>query len=340
MSGQQQRLSGFVYAFAGAEDLAEFRDVVTRGIRSVVAADLASYTEVDLATGQASAPHDPVIDAAEPTAALGRLAHQHPLITRQEQHAESISDYLSARQFHALALYQEVYRPLEAEDQLAIILSVETPKVIGLALNRSKRGFSGRDRNTLDLLRPLLSNSYQRICARERATELLWQLCDGEAEQPVGVIALDRHRRIAFASDHVDRWLRSYFGTSRGANLPEALADWLSAKPAEATTKTAFENGRGRLEITLLPNAPSEPVLLELREHLHPSAGARLTTRERQIMELAASGAANKQIADQLRISQRTVANHLSSIYRKFGVKNRTAAAAAFNRLGSAPPSF
>ncbi|MEV6317850.1 LuxR C-terminal-related transcriptional regulator [Streptomyces sp. NPDC051776] len=48
-----------------------------------------------------------------------------------------------------------------------------------------------------------------------------------------------------------------------------------------------------------------------------------LTAREREIALLAVQGFTNKQIAEQLVLSSRTVGNHLYSIYQKLGMANR-----------------
>ena len=48
-----------------------------------------------------------------------------------------------------------------------------------------------------------------------------------------------------------------------------------------------------------------------------------LTTREIRIVELAANGKRNTEIAKELCVSTGTVANHLSNIYRKLGIRNR-----------------
>jgi DNA-binding NarL/FixJ family response regulator len=52
-----------------------------------------------------------------------------------------------------------------------------------------------------------------------------------------------------------------------------------------------------------------------------------LTKREMQILQLAASGLENGQIAAQLGVCSPTVKFHLSNVYRKLGLANRTAAA-------------
>jgi DNA-binding NarL/FixJ family response regulator len=51
-----------------------------------------------------------------------------------------------------------------------------------------------------------------------------------------------------------------------------------------------------------------------------------LTERESQVLQLLAHGLANKQIALRLAISEHTVKFHISSIYNKLGVANRTEA--------------
>lgn len=52
-----------------------------------------------------------------------------------------------------------------------------------------------------------------------------------------------------------------------------------------------------------------------------------LSSREKEVLGLVAEGLSNKQIGKKLFISERTVKNHLSSVYRKINVKDRTQAA-------------
>jgi len=51
-----------------------------------------------------------------------------------------------------------------------------------------------------------------------------------------------------------------------------------------------------------------------------------LTTREIEILKLMASGMANKQIAFRLKISEKTVRNHVSNMYEKLGIYDRAQA--------------
>ena len=52
----------------------------------------------------------------------------------------------------------------------------------------------------------------------------------------------------------------------------------------------------------------------------------RLTPRELEVLELLATGISTDEIAEELFITARTASTHLTSIYRKLGVKGRAAA--------------
>ena len=56
----------------------------------------------------------------------------------------------------------------------------------------------------------------------------------------------------------------------------------------------------------------------------------KLTTRQRQVLELASRGLANKEIARELNISKHTVKNYFYAIFKKLNVTNRYAAARIF----------
>ncbi|MEZ0293074.1 MAG: response regulator transcription factor, partial [Solirubrobacteraceae bacterium] len=63
-------------------------------------------------------------------------------------------------------------------------------------------------------------------------------------------------------------------------------------------------------------------------------AGPALTEREREVLDLIAGGATNREIAEQLFLSPHTVKEHTSSLYRKLSVRNRAEAVQKAQRLG------
>lgn len=63
-------------------------------------------------------------------------------------------------------------------------------------------------------------------------------------------------------------------------------------------------------------------------------AGMKLTSREKEVLDLLMGGRTNKAIAQQLLISDFTVRDHVSSLLSKHGVGNRMALMVVVSRLG------
>ncbi len=164
-------------------DRVAFPQQTLRALARVVPADSYGYNEVDVQRKRLVAVLDPS-DArfANDAQLWAQYMHEHPVLrTYQQTHdgsAQKISDCLSQREFHRLALYQEVYRPLRTEDQWSIALPSSSSGIIGLTVNRSRLSFSERDRVLLNLLRLHLFYAYQHIEAatlRRNALALEYQ---------------------------------------------------------------------------------------------------------------------------------------------------------------------
>ena len=100
----------------------------------------------------------------------------------------------------------------------------------------------------------------------------------------------------------------------------------------------------------LLKGAPREDVFRAVRvvneggSLLEPAVASRfldsindpdaLTTRQQEVLKLIATGLLNKEIADRLYISERTVKFHVSEILAKLGAGNRTEAVAIATEKG------
>lgn len=70
--------------------------------------------------------------------------------------------------------------------------------------------------------------------------------------------------------------------------------------------------------------APPTPAPVPVQTpRVAPDKLATLTRRERDIVNLLADGASNKQVAEELDISERTVKGHLSNVFMKLGVSDR-----------------
>lgn len=64
-----------------------------------------------------------------------------------------------------------------------------------------------------------------------------------------------------------------------------------------------------------------------------------LTPQQFRVLMMLADGLLNKQIAYELEVSEATIKAHVTAIFRKLGVQNRTQAVLAINTLKIEPPS-
>lgn len=103
----------------------------------------------------------------------------------------------------------------------------------------------------------------------------------------------------------------------------EAGASGYLLKTAGAQDLVAAIRAAERGEVVL------HPVLARrLVAGIRAGGGDALSNRELEVVRLAASGLANRQIGDALAVSVRTVEAHFTSVFNKLGVANRTEAIA------------
>jgi DNA-binding NarL/FixJ family response regulator len=81
---------------------------------------------------------------------------------------------------------------------------------------------------------------------------------------------------------------------------------------------------RGQLQ---LDASVARRLMTALPGRAAPDPAERLTDREREILRLVGAGKANKEIAAELVITERTARTHVSNILRKLGLASRTQAA-------------
>jgi DNA-binding NarL/FixJ family response regulator len=90
--------------------------------------------------------------------------------------------------------------------------------------------------------------------------------------------------------------------------------------------------------VTSFPPGLTDAVVRKMQaiSRLTNQAGSHavLTERELHVLEEVARGASNRDIAQHLRLSKRTIETHLHNIFRKFGVHRRTEALAVGLRRG------
>ncbi len=120
--------------------------------------------------------------------------------------------------------------------------------------------------------------------------------------------------------------------------LPEPMLQWLetaqSGKSGSKAPAMASFPDNEQLRLQYMGKLGPNEFLLRLAKESSANLPAEfsselgLTTREGEVLAWLAKGKTNRDIAQILGLSPRTVDKHLEQIYAKLGVENRTAAAA------------
>lgn len=96
---------------------------------------------------------------------------------------------------------------------------------------------------------------------------------------------------------------------------------------------SSYDELKEAIDVVISGNTYIQPSLLPaLNESMEDYALDKeriecLTKRELDVLRLISEGCSNKKISDELKISERTVKNHISHIFRKIDVEDRTQAA-------------
>jgi DNA-binding NarL/FixJ family response regulator len=172
--------------------------------------------------------------------------------------------------------------------------------------------------------------------------------------------SLNQLARISATPETASRMQHAFYQIDVRHLAPKVTAPTLVL---HARQDAAISMEEGRLLATLIPDSrfvqlesknhillEQEPAwgrfLAEVRSFLGLGAGAsdqpttkqpvfpELTSREREVLELISQGLDNAQIAECLVVSQKTVRNHISHIFRKLMVKNRAQAIVLARQAG------
>lgn len=151
------------------------------------------------------------------------------------------------------------------------------------------------------------------------------------------LFAVNREGNVLWATPQAQKLLSDHHGAQADDFvLPPPLLQWLEQAKAKGSSKSQGASLPDNPQLRLFymgETAPNEFLLRLSRESgtaLPPEFTSELglTTREGEVLAWLSKGKTNRDIAQILGLSPRTVDKHLEQIYAKLGVENRTAAAA------------
>lgn len=151
------------------------------------------------------------------------------------------------------------------------------------------------------------------------------------------LLAVNPSGELLWATPQARRLLSEEAGTIPDhLVLPLHVRAWVAktAKSVGTPQPVALEIGSRKLQISFLARTGPDQFMLRLTEENPENAQQALkeklslTNREAEVLLWLARGKSNKDIAEILALSPRTVNKHLEQIYSKLGVENRASATA------------
>lgn len=143
---------------------------------------------------------------------------------------------------------------------------------------------------------------------RKNGLEVLQTLKSSKSK--VKVLVLTVHNEVEYLMKAVDIGVDGYIlKDSESAELKKAIF--------------SIVEGENYIQPSLIPSLNSKMIEKNRDEGKIES----LTKRELEVLKLLAVGMYNKEVAEKLNISERTVKNHVSNIFKKIEVTDRTQAA-------------
>jgi PAS domain-containing protein len=257
-----------------AGDLDTYVSRVLSLLPQVVGSEVTSYNEVNPGRGRVIWKVEPP-GAEFPEARDVFTAHmaKHPLISHYYRTGDSrvlkLSDFVSLRQLRSLGIYQDCYRLIGVDRQLAVTVPGPRSLVVGITVNRGGRDFSQADRAVLTQLRPHLVRAYantamfvslrSQLRARSVALDALEE----------GLAVVDRQGRLAYLNPPArELLLRIAAARAQSRSLPRELCRLVEQLPSRPGPSLCGPGGA--LEVRVLPGGGEKDTVVVLRG---PSAG-------------------------------------------------------------------
>jgi DNA-binding CsgD family transcriptional regulator len=334
-----------VEALHACPDLSALQNRMIELLPTLITSDIAALTEVDVSRRHSISMANPSsIDMTSLIPAFTAHLHEHPVVMHHVNQPNSrgpltISDFLSRRNFRRLGLFNELYKVLGVEDQIALSLHPSQSLLVGLTISRNSWGFSRRDREVLSLLRPHLMQAYQNVSVlsdlRARDAE-----SDSILERlPHGIIQFNKAGRPGRVTSTARSLIHQFFSAQPLGihGVPEELLHWVRTQneKRESTLSPAkpliIRRNNATLIVRFLQAGSGQSMVLLSEQNNAARRSAALqrlgfTNRESEVMQWVIEGKTSPAIAVILSISTRTVHKHLESVFNKLNVETRTAA--------------
>jgi DNA-binding NarL/FixJ family response regulator len=166
--------------------------------------------------------------------------------------------------------------------------------------------------------RSALDASGRFLLAANRAGRVLWST--PQASKLLDAVLPDFNSEHYLLPDYIQDWLARY-SDRKSPGISDSISLSTSGSDNKLELSVISQIGVDQILLRLIDGDPKDDQLL-LRNKLQ------LTQREAEVLLWIARGKSNRDVAEILTLSPRTVNKHLEQIFNKLGVENRTSAAA------------
>lgn len=187
--GDAYAILGLVEALTSSQTLDEYATTTMTGLTELIPCIDASFNEMNPAANRIAWRSVPANSRMGEFAPLfAELMHQNPLVRHFEEtedtRAMMWSDLVTLDQLRKTELYQEMFRPLGVDSQMALVLPAPPGIIVGFAVNTGDEGFTERDRAVMNTLRPHLAYYYRSIQLRDELSDLNQALKSADGPGP------------------------------------------------------------------------------------------------------------------------------------------------------------
>jgi len=132
----------------------------------LVSSELTTLSVCNLETGHRSVVSDsPGSISRREIEVFDRHFYDHPLVREHGRNPAAVTrrieELVPEAEFHRTPLYNDYYRIIRIDHVMAVPIHVDRRFLVSFVLNRSRRGFSDRDRARLEIIRPHLGSLYR-----------------------------------------------------------------------------------------------------------------------------------------------------------------------------------
>jgi len=185
----------------------------------LVSSELTTLSVCNLETGHRSVVSDcPGAISRREIEAFDRHFHEHPLVREHGCNPDAVTrridELVPENRFRSSALYNDYYRVIGIDHVMAVPIHVDRRMLVSFVFNRKRIGFSDRDRERLEVIRPHLGHLYRLGAGRtpdgldstgltQRESEVLRWVVAGKTDKDIAAILAISPRTVHKHLQHV-----------------------------------------------------------------------------------------------------------------------------------------